>query len=98
MGLPRPPGGAKGERVQWPEAWRSTNEIGARKARAKLSRSGPLAFAAAWADDQRSWLARAVGHALPLPLLLPLLLPHITLSARLTLTLFLTLTLTLTQP
>ena len=76
MGLPRPPGGAKGERVQWPEAWRSTNEIGARKARAKLSRSGPLAFAAAWADDQRSWLSRAVGHTLPLPVLLPLLLPR----------------------
>lgn len=45
--------------MQWPEAWRSNNEIGARKARAKLARSGPQAFAAAWGADQRAWLARA---------------------------------------
>lgn len=57
MGLRRLPEEVPGERVRWPEAWRSDREIGARKAR----RRRPQAFASAWDADQRAWMTAAFG-------------------------------------
>ena len=57
MGLRRLPDEVPGERVRWPEDWRSDREIGARKAR----RRRPQAFASAWDADQRAWMTAALG-------------------------------------
>ena len=52
MGLHAPPKDVRGERVSWPEGWRSVEEMGARKAR----RRRPAQFGAAWQRDQAAWL------------------------------------------
>ena len=51
MGLRGTPDGR-----DWPAAWRSSNEMGARKAMKKLVRGGGDAFRDAWDTDQRAWL------------------------------------------
>ena len=62
MGLRGTPGGR-----DWPLAWRSANEMGARKEMRKQRVRG--AFANSWDTDQRSWLTalrsnvRAGGRA-----------------------------------
>ena len=57
MGLRQLPEEVPGERVRWPEDWRSDREIGARKAR----RRRPQAFASAWDSDQKAWMSAALG-------------------------------------
>ena len=55
MGLQGTPAGR-----DWPDDWRSTHEMGARKAMKKFR--APGAFKAAWDADQRAWLTAAKGN------------------------------------
>ena len=52
MGLQGTPSGR-----DWPADWRSSHEMGARKAMKKLSRGGASVLLEAWDADQRSWLS-----------------------------------------
>ena len=52
MGLRGTPAGR-----DWPQAWRSHNEMGARKAMRKTRRGTTDSFVDTWEKDQRAWLA-----------------------------------------
>jgi hypothetical protein len=58
MGLAGTPDGR-----DWPDAWRSSHEMGARRAMRKMR--APSAFVGAWESDQRSWLAAMKGNLRP---------------------------------
>ena len=58
MGLAGTPDGR-----DWPNAWRSSHEMGARKAMRKMR--APSAFVDAWEIDQRLWLAAMKGNLRP---------------------------------
>ena len=59
MGLRGVPSGR-----DWPDAWRSAGEMGARKAMRRAARE-PGSFADAWAADQLAWLSAARSNLRP---------------------------------